>query len=136
MQRQRPGAVFTPAELVQARIGPEQAVRQALSRFASNGTIRRIAKGYYDVPRVNARIGPLSPTPEAIVAAHARKTGAIIERPAIDAANSLGLSTQVTARPVYRTNLFRATSISEDSAFDFARWGRARSRSMQILPSS
>ena len=69
-------------------------------------SIRRIAKGYYDIPRTNPRIGPLSPTPEAIIAAHARKTGAIIERPEVDAANKLGLTTQVPAQPVYRTNLF------------------------------
>jgi hypothetical protein len=68
--------------------------------------IRRLAKGYYDVPRINAQIGALSPSAEAIVAAHARKTGGIIERPALDAVNKLGLTTQVVAKPVYRTNLF------------------------------
>jgi hypothetical protein len=101
-----PGTVFTPAELVQQRLGSEQAVRQTLRRLASDGSIRRIAHGYYDVPRSNPQIGPLSPTPEAIVAAHARKTGAIIERPEIEAANKLGLTTQVAAQPTYRTNLF------------------------------
>jgi hypothetical protein len=101
-----PGSVFTPAELVHAHLGSEQAVRQTLRRLAVDGSIRRIAKGYYDVPRTNTRIGLLSATPEAIVAAHARKTGGIIERPQMDAANKLGLTTQVTARPVYRTNLF------------------------------
>jgi hypothetical protein len=100
------GTVFTPAELVRARIGSEDAVRQALRRLASNGTIRRLSKGDYDVPRVNSRIGVLSPTPEAVIAAHIRKTGATIERPEVDAANKLGLTTQVVARPVYRTNLF------------------------------
>ena len=102
----QPGTVFTPAELVQERMGSEQAVRQTLRRLASDGAIRRIAKGYYDIPRSSPRIGPLSPTPEAIVAAHARKTGGIIERPEIEAANKLGLTTQVAAQPVYRTNLF------------------------------
>jgi hypothetical protein len=106
IKRLKPGTVFTPAELVHERLGSERAVRETLRRLASDGTIRRIAKGYYDVPRTNPRIGPLSPTPEAIVAAHARKTGGIIERPAGDAANKLGLTTQVIATPVYRTNLF------------------------------
>ena len=101
-----PGTVFTPAELVHARLGPESAVRQALRRLAAAGTIRRLSKGYYDLPRTNPRIGVLSPTPEAIIAAHVRKTGAVIERPEVDAANKLGLTTQVVARPVYRTNLF------------------------------
>lgn len=106
IKRLQPGTVFTPAELVQNRVGSEQAVRQTLSRLSSDGSIRRIAKGYYDVPRVSSRIGRLSPTPEAIVAAHGRKTGGIIERPQIDAANKLGLTTQVTAQALYRTNLF------------------------------
>lgn len=106
VRRLKPGTVFTPAELVHERLGSERAVRETLRRLASDGMIRRIAKGYYDVPRTNPRIGPLSPTPEAIVAAHARKTGGIIERPEVDAANKLGLTTQVVATPVYRTNLF------------------------------
>lgn len=100
------GTVFTPAELVRDRLGSEDAVRQALRRLAKAGTIRRLSKGYYDVPKTNPRIGALSPTPEAIIAAHERKTGAKIERPELDAANRLGLTTQVVARPVYRTNLF------------------------------
>lgn len=106
VRRLQPGTVFTPAELVQNRVGSEQAVRQALHRLAASGMIRRVAKGYYDVPRSNPRIGTLSPTPEAIVAAHARKTGGVIGRPDADAANKLGLTTQVVATPVYRTNLF------------------------------
>jgi hypothetical protein len=106
LKRLEPGSVFTPAELVHARLGSEDAVRQALRRLAADGAIRRLSKGYYDVPRTNPRIGRLSPTPEAIIAAHQRKTGAVIERPGVDAANKLGLTTQVVARPVYRTNLF------------------------------
>jgi hypothetical protein len=102
----KPGTVFTPSELIHERVGSERAVRETLRRLASDGTIRRIAKGYYDVPRTNPRIGVLSPTPEAIVAAHAKKTGGTIERPDVEAANKLGLTTQVVAKPIYRTNLF------------------------------
>jgi hypothetical protein len=106
VRRLEPGTVFTPAELVRDRIGSDRAIRETLRRLAADGRIRRLSKGYYDVPRVNARIGILRPTPEAIIAAHARKTGATIERPELDAANRLGLTTQVVARPIYRTNLF------------------------------
>ena len=105
LKKLAPGTVFTPAELVHARLGSEDAVRQMLRRLAFAGDVRRLSKGYYDVPRVSPRIGVLSPTPEAIIAAHARKTGAMIERPELDAANKLGLTTQVVARPIYRTNL-------------------------------
>jgi len=106
LKRLEPGTVFTPAELVHARLGSQDAVRQTLRRLASSGDVRRLSKGYYDVPRVNPRIGILSPTPEAIITAHERKTGATIERPELDAANRLGLTTQIVAQPVYRTNLF------------------------------
>lgn len=106
VRKLQPGTVFTPAELVRERVGPDRAVRETLRRLVADGTVRRLSKGYYDVPRLNARIGVLTPTPEAIIAAHARKTGATIERPELDAANRLGLTTQVVARPIYRTNLF------------------------------
>lgn len=106
IRRLEPGVVFTPAELVRERVGSDRAVRETLRRLVADGAVRRLSKGYYDVPRVNARIGILSPTPEAIIAAHARKTGATIERPELDAANRLGLTIQVVARPIYRTNLF------------------------------
>ena len=106
VKRLEPGHVFTPAELIHDRLGTGRAVRQALRRLAAAGTIRRLGKGYYDVPRLSPRIGQLSPTPEAIIAAHSRKTGGIIGRPEIDAANRLGLTNQVTAQPIYRTNLF------------------------------
>ncbi len=49
--------------------------------MAADGSIRRLSKGYYDVPRTNPQIGVLSPTPQAIIAAHIKKTGATIERP-------------------------------------------------------
>jgi|ERR1700736_447498 len=101
----RPGTVFTPAELVNNDLGSPTAVRQTLARLVRAGTIRRLSKGYYDLPKVNQRIGPLRPTREAIVTAIERKTGAKIERPALDAANVLGLSDQVVAHPAYRTNL-------------------------------
>lgn len=104
--RLQPGTVFTPAELVHQRLGSDRAVRETLRRMAAAGSIRRLSKGYYDVPKTNPQIGPLRPTPEAIIAAHIKKTGATIERPELDAANRLGLITQVVARPVYRTNLF------------------------------
>lgn len=100
-----PGTVFTPAELVHDDLGTPTAVRQTLGRLARTGTIRRLSKGYYDVPKINPRIGPLSPTRDAIVHAIERKTGAHIEKPLADAANALGLSDQVVARPAYRTNL-------------------------------
>lgn len=106
VRRFEPGTVFTPAELVHQRLGSDRAVRETLRRMAADGAIRRLSKGYYDVPKTIPQIGVLRPTPEAIIAAHARKTGATIERPGLEAANRLALTNQVVARPIYRTNLF------------------------------
>lgn len=100
-----PGAVFTPAELVNEDLGSPTAVRQTLARLARDGAIRRLSTGYYDLPKLSPRIGRLSPSRDAIVAAIERKTGAKIEKPLLDAANVLGLSDQVVAQPSYRTNL-------------------------------
>jgi Family of unknown function (DUF6088) len=105
LARLAPGTVFTPAELVNKNLGSAAAVRQTLRRLAESGTIRRLSTGYYDLPKTSAKIGVLSPTREAIVDAISRKTGARIEKPPLDAANALGLTDQVVARPAYRTNL-------------------------------
>ncbi|HEV3086260.1 MAG TPA: DUF6088 family protein [Candidatus Elarobacter sp.] len=103
--RLTPGTVFTPAELVSKNLGTPTTVRQTLRRLAAKGTIRRLSTGYYDVPKTSAKIGVLSPTRDAIISAIARKTGAKIEKPQLDAANALGLTDQVVARPAYRTDL-------------------------------
>jgi hypothetical protein len=102
-----PGEVITPAELTQARYGSATAVRKALGRLERAGLIRRIAKGYYERPRTNPLIGEVGPSREAILAAYARKTGAEIRSPNQEAANVLGLTTQVVARPFYRTDVSR-----------------------------
>ena len=100
----KPGTVFTPAQLVKASIGTSAAVRQALHRLARRGAVRRLSHGYYDIPKIS-RVGALSPTRDAIVAAISEKTGATIERSPLAIANELGLTDQVAARPRYRSNL-------------------------------
>ena len=54
--------MFTPAELVRDRVGSDRAVRETLRRLVADGTVRRLSKGYYDVPQVNALIGVQSST--------------------------------------------------------------------------
>lgn len=94
--------VFTPKDFLD--LGSRAAVDQALSRLTRDGKIRRIERGLYDYPRVSTRLGQLSPNPDAVVQALARKTGSQILPSGARAANTLGLSTQVPARLVYLTD--------------------------------
>lgn len=107
IERLRPGAVFTPAELTENRLGTPMAIRHALARLTADGTIHRVKKGYYYLPEMNPLIGKLSPSREAVLTAISRKTGATITKPSLDAANRLGLIDQVVARPEYRGNVPR-----------------------------
>ena len=96
------GFVFTPKDFLD--LGSRAAIDQALSRLTRHGKIRRIKRGLYDYPRVSTRLGQLSPNPDAVVQALARKTGSQIRPSGAQAANTLGLSTQVPARLVYLTD--------------------------------
>jgi hypothetical protein len=75
-----------------------------LSRLADQGVIRRLTRGVYDYPKISARLGPLSPDPDTIDAAIARKDRHIVQVSPARAANMLGLTTQVPARSVYLTD--------------------------------
>jgi len=96
------GWVFTPQAFT--GIGPRTAVDQALSRLRRKGEIRRLAQGLYEFPRVHPHIGILSPSPEAIAEALAKKTQTQIMMSGAQAANLLGLSTQVPAHNIFLTN--------------------------------
>lgn len=101
IKRHGPGFVFTPADF--ARLGSRAAIDQALSRLVRAGEIRRIGRGIYDYPKVSSRLGPLTPSAEAIAGAIARREGVRVHVSGARAANALGLSTQVPARVTFLT---------------------------------
>lgn len=96
------GAVFTPADFLD--LGSRAAVDQALSRLADQGVIRRLARGIYDYPRKSPRLGLLTPDPDTVASAIARKDGHHIQVSPARAANMLGLTTQVPAKAIYLTD--------------------------------
>jgi hypothetical protein len=102
IKRRRRGAVFTPKEFLD--LGSRAAVDQALSRLADKGQIRRVARGIYDFPRINPKLGPLSPSPDQVAQAVARANGRVLEVTGAQAANALGLSTQVPAKTEFLTD--------------------------------
>ena len=97
-----PGAVFTAADFFD--LGSRASVDQTLSRLTDQGVIRRLARGIYDYPKTSPRLGRLSPDPDAVAAAIARKDGCVVQVSPARAANMLGLTTQVPAKAVYLTN--------------------------------
>lgn len=96
------GFVFTPSDFLD--LGARSGVDQALSRLAAQGVIRRLSQGLYDYPKSSGRIGLLSPNPDAIAEALARKDDHVLQISPARAANMLGLTTQVPAKTVYLTD--------------------------------
>jgi hypothetical protein len=95
------GFVFTPKEF--AHFGTRAAVDQALSRLHRSGQIRRLTRGVYEFPKVHPKIGLLSPSPEAIAKAIAKRNASRITVSPARAANLLGLSTQVPMQNIFWT---------------------------------
>jgi hypothetical protein len=67
-------------------------------------TIRRLAQGLYDYPRVHKKLGTLAPNPDDVAAVLAAKTGSRVQVSGARAANLLGLTDQVPAQLVYLTD--------------------------------
>ncbi len=85
--------------------GSPEAVRQALSRLTRAGTIKRIGMALYHFPAINEKLGgELPPSMDTVARAIARRTGSRIVATGAQAANLLGLATQVPAKPIYLTN--------------------------------
>lgn len=96
------GYVFTPADFLD--LARQDTVHQALSRHARAGTIRKLARGLYDYPRQNPRLGLIPPYDEDIAKALNGRHSTRIQVSGAHAANLLGLSTQVPMRTVFLTD--------------------------------
>lgn len=94
--------MFVPAEFL--HLGSREAVDLVLHRLARKGTIRRLARGLYDFPRVHRVLGPLAPSAEAVAKALAGRDRTRLQPAGAYAANALGLSEQVPARAVFLTD--------------------------------
>ncbi|NML96314.1 DUF6088 family protein [Novosphingobium olei] len=95
------GWVFTPKHFID--FGTRGSVDMALSRLAQAGEVRRIGRGLYDYPQLHHKLGTLTPDAEMIALAVSAQSGDQLAPSATAAANGLGLSTQVQAKPSYAT---------------------------------
>lgn len=100
----KPGSVFTTRDMLAGDFSTSRSsLDVGLKRLVDEGTIARAGRGLFYVPREHPTIGKLSPRPEDMAAALARRDGATVLPAGPDAANRLGLTTQVVAKPVFLT---------------------------------
>ena len=95
--------VWTPNDFLD--LGTRSAVDNALQRLALSSDLRRIDRGIYDVPRVNALTGkPSTPNYTAIIDAVTRREKARFLPDGMTAANQLGLTDAVPAKITIHTD--------------------------------
>jgi hypothetical protein len=95
--------VFTPKDFLD--LGDRAAIDQALSRLAKDGSLRRVKRGFYDIPKVNPILKRVAaPDVDAVVDAIARRDDITIVPNGLAAANRLGLTNAVSARNDYLTD--------------------------------
>lgn len=103
IQQAGPGRVFTPKDFLD--LASRDATDQVLSRLVQQATLHRIGRGLYYTPKRNDSLGiDVPPDLDEIAAALGRQTGSRVVPSGAVAANQLGLSTQVAAKPVYLTD--------------------------------
>jgi hypothetical protein len=102
IRAKRRGWVFAPKDFLD--LGSRAIVDQALLRLTRQGIIRRLDRGVYDFPKQHAILGTLSPDSKGLARAIASKAANKVIASGASAANTLGLSTQVPAKPTFVTN--------------------------------
>src|ERR1700722_14009342 len=100
IERLGEGKAFSAKDFLD--IASRGTIDMALGSLVRNGTIRRIRRGLYDVPKVNPALGgKLSPDIDEAAKAIARRQRWKIVPEGAWAANLLGFSTQVPAKIIY-----------------------------------
>ena len=102
IKRTASGRVFTARDFLD--LGSRQAIDQTLSRHCRAGRLRKVARGLYDLPRRDLKLGSVSPNLDAIAAAIKGRDAIRLQPAGAHAANMLGLSDQVPMKIVYLTD--------------------------------
>jgi hypothetical protein len=101
--RFEPGKVFSAKDFLD--IASRTTIDVVLAKLATEGKIRRIRRGLYDMPKFNLALGgKLSPDIDEAARAIARRQRWTIVPEGAWAANLLGLSTQVPSKIIYLTD--------------------------------
>ncbi len=96
------GSVSSPSDFLD--LGNRKSIDMALARLVQKGIIRRVGRGIYGFPQKSRLIGELSPQPEKVAKALARRSVQKLLPSGAYSANLLGLTDQVPARIEYLTD--------------------------------
>ena len=96
------GWAFTPKDFLD--LGTHTSIDMALTRLVQANQIRRIGRGLYDYPKLHDKLGALTPDADTIAQAVATQSGDKLSSSGAQAANRLGISTQVPAKTSYATS--------------------------------
>jgi len=94
--------VFVPTDFLE--LGSREAVDVVLHRLVRSRSIRRLARGLYDLPKEHPVLGMLSPSADKVAQALAGRDCTRLQPAGAYAANVLGLSEQVPAKIVFLTD--------------------------------
>lgn len=120
-----PGHVWVPTDF--AQFGTRDAIDKTLQRMVLVGELRRIDRGLYDRPVVNALTGrPTTPDYRAIVEAIARRDQLRMLVDGMTAANDLGLTDAVPARVTIHTDTRRKSVKLDNLVIDFKQTAPSR----------
>lgn len=98
----RTGAVWTPSDFID--LAERAAIDKALQRLEQSAQLRRITRGIYDIPKMDAELGvPAPPDPAAVIDAIARRDGVRILIDGLAAAKDLGLTSTSPSSIIVRS---------------------------------
>lgn len=118
LSEQKTGWVCTPKDFVD--LGSRTGVDQALSRLVKRGNLRRIAHGFYDIPRRSETLKKYAPPdPDSIVEAIARRDACRILPDGLNSANLLGLTDSVATKIIRETDGYSRTLVIGDFKIQF-----------------
>lgn len=102
VRARRRGEPFTPAEFKKA--GPPATVQRELQRLAQNGKIKAVGENVFFKPREHELFGEMPLSVPKVVKALTIKQGHVVQITGAEAANRLGLSSQVPMKSIYLTS--------------------------------
>lgn len=101
VRARRRGVPFTATEF--KKFAPPATARRVLHRLAATGKIKVVAEDVFVKPRKHEVLGEVTPTMPKLVEALTIKQGHAVQISGAEAANRLGLSSQVPVKPIYLT---------------------------------
>jgi|TARA_B110000495_G_C22979948_1_gene575951 hypothetical protein len=96
------GWVFTPSHFDD--LAGSSTITTTLKRHTDAGTIRNLARGLYDYPKMDSQLGQLLPNSDDIAKALVSRDEIRLQPSGAYAANRLGLTAQVPMKVVYLTD--------------------------------